>query len=118
MVAAGGGGVGMAVQVQQAGWPGCAVRPSSGSSFPSLFVTVRRSWATWAAPSNSFQAGARTVLMVRWAQWPWSAVTAETAGGAAGGAGANRALAGRVQRVTQLDSQVPTPWLTVVMGST
>ena len=50
-----------------------------------LFVTVRRSCATWAAPSNSIQAGASAALMVRRALRPWSVLTDETAGMAAQG---------------------------------
>jgi hypothetical protein len=45
-----------------------------------FFVTVRRSCATWAAPSNSIQAGARMTLTVRRARRPWSFVTVETEG--------------------------------------
>ena len=48
-----------------------------------FFVTVRRSCATWAAPSNPIQAGASAVLIVRRARRPWSVLTAETAGIAA-----------------------------------
>jgi hypothetical protein len=35
-----------------------------------LFVTVRRNCATWAAPSNSIQVGARMTLTVRRARRP------------------------------------------------
>ena len=41
--------------------------------------------ATWAAPANSIQAGARTALMVRRDRRPWSALTEEAAGTAAQG---------------------------------
>ena len=43
-------------------------------------MTVRRSSATWAAPANSIQAGARTALMVRRDLRPWSVLTDEAAG--------------------------------------
>jgi hypothetical protein len=48
-------------------------------------VTVRRSCATWAAPSNSIQAGTSVTLIVRQARRPWSVLTAENAGTAAQG---------------------------------
>jgi hypothetical protein len=43
-------------------------------------VTVRRSCATWAAPSNPVQAGASAALIVRRARRPWPALTQDTAG--------------------------------------
>src|SRR6185437_3582454 len=46
----------------------------------SFLVTVRRSCATWAAPANPIQAGARTALIVRRARRPWSVLTEESAG--------------------------------------
>ena len=50
-----------------------------------LPVTVRRSCATWAAPSNTIQAGASAALRVRRARRPWSVLTDEPAGTAAQG---------------------------------
>jgi hypothetical protein len=38
--------------------------------FLPFFVTVRRTCATWAAPANPIQAGAKTALIVRWALRP------------------------------------------------
>ena len=58
-------------------------------SFPFL-VTVRRTWATWAAPANSIQAGTSATLIVRRARRPWSLLTDEVAGTAAQGSSFSR----------------------------
>ena len=56
------------------------MRYTTSTVFLPFFVTVRRSCATWAAPSNSTQAGASTALIVRRARRPWPVLTADTAG--------------------------------------
>jgi hypothetical protein len=56
------------------------MRQATSTVFWPFLVTVRPSCATWAAASDSVQAGASTVLMVRRARRPWSALPAEWRG--------------------------------------
>src|SRR5689334_12881876 len=56
------------------------MRQTTSTVFFPFLVTVRRSCATWAAPANPIQAGARTALIVRRDLRPWPVLTEETAG--------------------------------------
>ena len=56
------------------------IRQATSTVFLPFFVTVRRSCATWAAPSNPVQGGASATVTVRQARRPWSVLTDETAG--------------------------------------
>jgi hypothetical protein len=73
------------LRTQAAGVAGSALRSlvmrqATSTVFWPFLVTVRPSCATWAAASDSVQAGASTVLMVRRARRPWSALPAEWRG--------------------------------------
>ena len=46
------------------------IRYTTSTVFFPLLATVRRSCATWAAPSNSIQAGTSAALIVRRARRP------------------------------------------------
>src|SRR5213079_376440 len=87
------------------------MRYTTSTVFLRFFVTVRRSCATWAAPSNPIQAGASTALMVRRARRPWSVLTEETAGTAAQGSFLscryNVGMLALTKKATDYDVSVP-----------
>jgi hypothetical protein len=60
------------------------IRYTTSTVFLPFLVTVRRTCATWAAPSNSIQEGASAALTLRRARRPRSVLTAETRDGGPG----------------------------------
>jgi hypothetical protein len=69
-----------AARVAGAAFRSLVMMQATSTVFLPFLVTVRRTCATWAAPSNPVQAGASTALTVRRVRRPWSVLTAETAG--------------------------------------